>query len=61
MTLTLSVGAVAMQTSFDLPPDDLLTTRDAALQQAMQYGCDLVDDFVFCFDPERFAGHAPVA
>lgn len=61
VTLALKVGDIAMQTSFDLPTHDLLKTRDEALQQAMQYGFDLVDGFVHCFDPERFAWRGQVS
>jgi hypothetical protein len=58
VTLTLNVAEVAMATSFDLPPDPLLTTRDEALQQAVRYGFGLVDGFILSLHRETLTSRA---
>lgn len=61
VTLTLNVGELAMQTSFDLPPDRSLTTRDEALDRAAQYGSGVVDGLLLSLDRESFAAQGRTA
>ena len=44
--------------TFDLPLDEALVSEDEALQEAIQYGRDLVDGLLPWFDPEAMVPRA---